>query len=137
MTRMVWRYLSVTEYDQQSQLSSECLTYKEERPKGYIDPFVKVEDEFYLESHDVPQLWRTRTSFTEHGTQLTGTMFTEADGKNAINATIVSRSLDHETRYTFMYSHHVNSAVSYHDDMIWKLYEGSCKTVPSFRQGHV
>lgn len=45
LSGMVSRYLFVTDYDEEgTQILSWCLMSKEPRNKGYIDPFVEVQD---------------------------------------------------------------------------------------------
>ena len=46
LTGTVTRYLFVTDYDEKREILSWCKTSTEPRDKGYIDPFVEVEEKF-------------------------------------------------------------------------------------------
>ena len=58
---------------------------------------------------------------------------TEVDGKNTINATLVSTRDGRNSTYTVQYSDHVESAMSKHDSMIYRYLDQRCDTVSNFR----
>ena len=134
LTRMVDRYLFVTDFDQEKELRSECYTYTDERPQGFWDPFEQVESNFDLvrESPEV-DLWKTPKITTSHGTQMLGRMFTEAGGKNALNTTIVSTEKNHKSTYSIVYSDRAQSAIADHDELVYKYQEMTCTTVSGFQ----
>ena len=134
VNRMVTRYLLVTDYDKQwDELRTDCFTYEEEGPKGYIDPFVEVQEKFWLEAEESGlEQWKTPSMVTSHGTKMLGTMTTETGGKNTVNATLLSTKAGHETIYTVLYSDHVGSAMEDHDKKIYMYKDMNCKTVTNF-----
>ena len=60
-------------------------------------------------------------------------MYTEVDGKDTINATVVSTRDRRNSTYTAEYSLHAQSALSDHDSLIYKYLDHSCETVSDFR----
>mmetsp|Transcript_80791 Transcript_80791/g.127637 ORF Transcript_80791/g.127637 Transcript_80791/m.127637 type:complete len:264 (+) Transcript_80791:70-861(+) len=134
LSGMVSRYLFVTDYDEEgTQIGSWCLMSKEPRNKGYIDPFVEVQEKFMLDSaFKGVWSWKTPTIVTSHNTRMHGTMNTEVDGKNTINATIVSTRDDHQSVFTVEYSDHVKQAMPTHNSIIYRYMDESCDEVPNF-----
>ena len=132
LTRMVDRYLLVTEYAEGKKRLAACLTYRDERPKGYIDPFTKVQDEFNLASTGKVDVWNTATIKTSHGTNMIGKMFTQVGGKHTINTTLHSTLEDRKTIFSVVYSNQVNAAIADHDDVIFKYRGQACHTVTNF-----
>ncbi|CAJ1377156.1 unnamed protein product [Effrenium voratum] len=134
LTGTVTRYLFVTDYDEEREILSWCKTSTEPRDKGYIDPFVEVEEKFRLESALGPVWsWKLPKKLTSYGTQLLADMYTEVDGKDTINATVVSTRDRRNSTYTAEYSLHAQSALSDHDSLIYKYLDHSCETVSDFR----
>ena len=76
--------------------------------------------------------WKTPTIVTSHNTRMHGTMNTEVDGKNTINATIVSTRDDHQSVFTVEYSDHVKQAMPTHNSIIYRYMDESCDEVPNF-----
>ena len=76
--------------------------------------------------------WKTPTIVTAHNTRMHGTMNTEVDGKNTINATIVSSRDDHQSVFSVEYSDHVKQAMPTHNSIIYRYVDESCDEVPNF-----
>eukprot|EP00438_Fugacium_kawagutii_P018485 Skav208769 [mRNA] locus=scaffold4121:74599:77552:+ [translate_table: standard] len=146
MTRMVTRYLWWKDYDKDHfQIGSRCLMYKEEGPKGYIDPFIQVQArgfwgqnkmEHFVQDPSQPaegglEFFKMASTMTSHDMVMVGDMVTEADGKNTRNATLTSTAKDYETTFSVVYSDRKDSTMEDHEEIIYQ-YQADCETVQGF-----